>query len=299
MQAQSILPVGQTAPEVLVGGKGLRLAQLQAMGARVAQGFVITAPAFAQTMESANAFAAIRDRIDSIDAQDEMALTAAAQVIAADIAAIPIPAGLTDEILAAYAALGQSLGEANPQVAVRSSAVGEDAKDASFAGQFETYLGVSGPEALFSMCARSGRAFFGARAILYRLRRGLDVATTPMAVVVLELIKARAAGVAFSLDPLTGKRDRIVIEGNFGFGESVVQGVVTPDRVVVDKEDSRVMTRAVADETVISVFDAGAGLVVEQPMPDAMRNQPVLTEAAAQAIAAAVRSVETAHSTKS
>ena len=113
-----------------------------------------------------------------------------------------------------------------------------------------------------------------------------------MAVVVLELVNARAAGVAFSADPLTGKRDRIVIESNWGYGESVVQGVVTPDRAIVDKADLRVLDEVVSEKVIVSVFDPSKGLVVEIPTPQLFRKQAVLSAEEIQSIAQAVRSVE-------
>jgi len=113
-----------------------------------------------------------------------------------------------------------------------------------------------------------------------------------MAVVVLELVNARAAGVAFSADPLTGKRDRIVIESNWGFGESVVQGVVTPDRAIVDKADLRVLDETVSEKVIVSVYDPSQRLVVEIPTPELFRNQAVLSTEEIQSIAQAVRSVE-------
>jgi phosphoenolpyruvate synthase/pyruvate phosphate dikinase len=108
-------------------------------------------------------------------------------------------------------------------VAVRSSAAGEDAATASFAGQYESYLGVIGADAVLTAVRRAWSSLFVARALTYRARQKQHFRETPMGVGVLRLVHARCAGVAFSAHPVSGKRDRFVIEASWGWGDSVVQ----------------------------------------------------------------------------
>lgn len=283
--------IREPADEAAVGGKGRRLYELTAMGASVPNGFTVTAAAFSDFVQTTRLDAAIGDKLTRLDVGDEAAIRAGSAGIVAMIADADLPSDLAQIICDAYDALCFQSGTLRLKVAVRSSAIGEDAKDASFAGQFETFLGVAGHEALIAHVKKVWASLFNERAILYRLKNGLPH-DAPMAVVVLELADARSAGVAFSVDPLTGKRDRITIEGNWGFGESVVQGVVTPDRAAVDKADLRILDYVVADKTTVSVFDPDTRLVVEEPAPARFRKARVLGDAEVDAIARAVRSVE-------
>ena len=133
---------------------------------------------------------------------------------------------------------------------------------ASFAGIFDTYLGVSGPDRVLNAVRQCWASLFSTRAVACRLRAGTHHRDMPMAVGVIELIHARASGVAFSAHPVTGKTDRIVIETSWGWGEAVVQGLVTPDHIEVGKADGRVLKYQVADKTVVSAFDYAVGRVV-------------------------------------
>lgn len=135
-------------------------------------------------------------------------------------------------------------------------------------------------------------SLFTDRAVAYRIRAGIHHRAMPMAVGVVELINARSSGVAFSIHPVTGNRDRIVVEANWGWGEAVVQGLVTPDHIEIGKTDHRVLRYDNADKQVISAFDYAAGRVVEMPMPTRLQQRPVLTDDEIAAIAQAVQTVE-------
>jgi len=113
-----------------------------------------------------------------------------------------------------------------------------------------------------------------------------------MGVGVLELVPAEAAGVAFSVHPVTGRPDRIVVECSFGWGEAVAQGIVTPDRVEVDKSDGRILRYDVATKTVVSTFDSALGRVAETEMAAGMRDRRVLDDEHIAAVVAAVVAVE-------
>ena len=131
--------------------------------------------------------------------------------------------------------------------AVRSSAVAEDLAGASFAGQYDSILGVTGFEEIAGALLRCWASFFNPHALQYR--RDRNIRDFRGAVVVQRLIPADAAGVCFTLDPVSGASDRVVVNSNFGLGESVVSGRVTPDTFVVDKLSRRVIDRQVATKT--------------------------------------------------
>lgn len=143
------------------------------------------------------------------------------------------------QVLAAYDRLGT-----NTVVAVRSSATGEDGRDASFAGMNKTITNVSGPEDVVDAVMRCWKSLFSPRVITYRKSRGF-VAAPEMAVAVQQMLAPDEAGVAFTADPSTGERDRIVIEAAFGQGEVVVSGSVQPDTYVVDKDTMKVLDRTI------------------------------------------------------
>ena len=183
--------------------------------------------------------------------------------------------------------------------AVRSSATGEDAADASFAGIFDTYLGVSGRRGCSTPCGTCWGSLFTGRALAYRLRKGISHHAMPIAVGVIELIHARASGVAFSVHPVTGKPDRVVIETNWGWGEAIVQGVVDPDHIEVGKSDGRMLRYDVAHKRIVSAFDFAEGRVTEIDMPAKLADRQVLDEEQVGAIADAVSRSRSTTATRS
>ncbi len=142
-------------------------------------------------------------------------------------------------------------------MAVRSSATAEDTEAASFAGMNETFLNVRGPDEVVDAVRRCWSSLFGARTVFYRAKQGFGQADMDIAVVVQIQILSTRAGVMFTIDPASGDRDRLVIEGSLGLGESVVSGQVSPDRYVVDKETLHILKRDVKRKE----------LVIE-PLPD-------------------------------
>jgi phosphoenolpyruvate synthase/pyruvate phosphate dikinase len=137
--------------------------------------------------------------------------------------------------------------------AVRSSAVDEDGAAASFAGQHETYLNISGAEAIIEAITRCWESARSERALDYRRRQGLSADHLQLAVFVQQLVAADVAAVAFSANPVTGDRNEIVINASWGLGESIVGGTVTPDTFFVRKADLAVTRRLVADKQRMTV----------------------------------------------
>ena len=262
-----------------VGAKMARLGTLRRLGLEVPDGFAVTVDAFRQFL----AHDGLDARIDACLAQlaepDDLATTEqVSKRIRALVEGAPVDASLSATIGDAYEELCFRCFEVEVPVAVRSSATGEDSAETSFAGQYESYLGIAGKHGVIDAVRRVWSSLFVARAITYRARHRLAFRDTPMAVGIVRLVHARCAGVAFSAHPVTRKRDRIVVEGSWGWGEAVVQGLVEPDHVEIDKETGRVLDYATADKRVISTFSAEDGIVGEREMPERFRNTACLTD---------------------
>jgi pyruvate, water dikinase len=276
-----------------VGPKIARLGTLRASGVEVPDGFAITTTTFERFL-AGNDLGRRVDRelalvsdIDSI-----LELEAASLRVRELIEQAPMECALESALRDAYDELCFRHGDVSLPVAVRSSAAGEDAATASFAGQYESYLGVIGAEAVLTAVRRAWSSLFVARALAYRSRQKQHFRETPMGIGVLRLVQARCAGVAFSAHPVSGKRDRFVIEGSWGFGESVVQGTVEPDSVEVDRIDGRVLSHRVGDKRVASLFDPARGGITERPLPTRFQRAQCLTPDMIGALWKAVSEIE-------
>jgi pyruvate,water dikinase len=274
------------------GAKMGRLAEMARDGLSIPLAFAVTIDGFREHIAETGLDETIDRHLDGMDADDSTAVEVSAEAIRASFRETAISPALAEEIEEAYEELSDRCSDLNVPVAVRSSATGEDSSDASFAGIFDTYLGISGAQATLNAVRDCWASLFTTRAVDYRLKRGISHRDMPMAVGVVELVHARASGVAFSVHPVTGKSDRIVIEANWGWGEAVVQGLVTPDHVEVGKADGRILKHDVSRKDIVSAFDFAAGVVVEIPMPTRLRERACLDEEQISAIAAAVLEIE-------
>jgi phosphoenolpyruvate synthase/pyruvate phosphate dikinase len=261
-----------------VGPKIARLGTLRASGIEVPDGFAITTAAFERFLTEDGLGLKIERELAEVSDIENLAATEAASVrIRHLIEQAPIGCAFEGALRDAYDELCFRHGDVGLPVAVRSSAAGEDAATASFAGQYESYLGVIGAEAVVAAVRRAWSSLFVTRALAYRARQKQHFRQTPMGVGVLRLVHARCAGVAFSAHPVNGKRDRFVIEASWGWGESVVQGTVEPDSVEVDRNDGHTLSYRIGDKRVASLFDPARGGVTEQPLPERFQRSPCLT----------------------
>ena len=267
-----------------VGPKMARLGQLAADGWRVPDGYAVTAASLDGWLP-APARGELA-RLFTAPAPGHSELTRLAERARSLIESQPLPPWLEDAVAAAHARLASRTGRgAGLRVAVRSSAVGEDGRAASFAGQYETYLGVSGVTDVLLHVRRCWASGFSAHALAYRRRFGGPVfgSTGParghdLAVGVLELVDARSAGVVFTLDPVTGDRRVCVVEANWGFGESVVSGQVTPDHWTVDRASGRVLSARVGAKLTWASFSPADGQVTLSPLPAELAGRACLSE---------------------
>ncbi len=277
----------------LAGSKMGRLTELHRAGVEVPQGFAVTVDAYLRHCAGSGLDTKIESVLGALGgAPTDAEVEAASKEIRALFEATPMAGALAAEITEAYDELSLRCVEVNAPTAVRSSATGEDAADASFAGIFDTYLGVSGAQRVLDAVRQCWGSLFTSRALAYRLRKDISHHAMPIAVGVIELIHARASGVAFSVHPVTGKPDRVVIETSWGWGEAIVQGLVNPDHVEVGKSDGRVLKYDVAHKTVVSSFDFADGRVVEMDMPERLADRKVLDDEQITAVTDAVKAIE-------
>jgi pyruvate,water dikinase len=194
-----------------------------------------------------------------------------------------MPPELRDEIAAAYSELAERMEEELPSVAVRSSALDEDGDVASFAGQFDTYLNISGVERVLRgimRCWASGRS---ERILAYREQHGLSNEGIGVGVLIQDLVAADSAAVVFSANPLTGNRDEAVINASYGLGESIVSGTVTPDTIVVRKMDRAVVEYHVGAKRQMTIRVPSG--TVEVPVPHLLQHQHAITDRQAMQLA--------------
>ena len=261
------------------GPKMARLGQLAADGWRVPDGYAVTAAALDRWLPAAARGELAR--LFTAPAPGHGELTRLAGQARALVESQPLPSWLEDAVADAQARLQARTGRGNGlRVAVRSSAVSEDGHAASFAGQYETYLGVSGAADVLLHIRRCWASGFSAHALAYRQRFGgaAPVRVHDLAVGVLELVDARSAGVAFTVDPVTGDHGVCVVEGNWGFGESVVSGQVTPDHWTVDRASGRIRSARVGAKLTWAAFSPVDGRVVLSPLPDDLTGQACLSD---------------------
>jgi pyruvate, water dikinase len=257
------------------GGKGANLGELTAAGLPVPPGFVVGAPAYAAFCEESGLRERISARLAGLDVEDTAALEQASKEVRKDVEGEPLPEWLAQRIRDAYADLVGTDSEA--PVAVRSSATAEDSESASFAGMNETLLNVRGAENLLDAVRACWASLFGGRTIYYRAKRGFGQADMDIAVVVQRQIQSTRSGVMFTIDPSTGDRDHLVIEGAFGLGEAVVSGSVSPDRYVVNKDGLHIDRREVRRKELAIVSLPGGGTETRE-LDEWEGRKPVLSD---------------------
>ena len=224
----------------LVGGKCASLGELfhtlAPQGVRAVDGFATTCEAYRLLIESDGLGKRLRELMNGLNHEDLKALHSAGREARALMLDTPLPSSVHDAIISAYQRLTDRVGR-NCEVAVRSSATAEDLPEASFAGQQDTILNVRGEERLIDACHRCFASLWTDRAISYRAARGFDHFDVSLAIGVQPMVRSDQAcsGVMFTLDTESGFRDVVVINGAWGLGEAIVQGMATPDEWIVFK----------------------------------------------------------------
>ncbi len=232
-EGPTVLGLGECHDAGLVGGKAINLAHLVGAGFPVPDGFVVTTEAFRRGAGCGGA----------------------------------VPAEVRAEILEAYRRMG------SPGVAVRSSATAEDLAAASMAGQYETFLDVSGEAELLDSVRRCWAALDSPRTRAYLAEHGIDPACVAMAVVVQRMVPANVAGVLFTANPRTGSREEMLLEASWGLGEAVVSGKVQPDTLILDRATGAVKSCTIGDKAVW----VEPGSRAERPVPEDRRRAACLS----------------------
>jgi pyruvate,water dikinase len=279
----------------LVGGKnaslGEMLRELGGRGVPVPDGFAITATAYRMLLAS-GLEQSIRKNLTGLNVRNIPDLRRRGAAVRALVLKTPFPERLTHDILAAYRTLERREGR-NVPVAVRSSATAEDLPDASFAGQQETYLNIRGEHALLAACHEAFASLFTDRAISYRAEKKFSHFAVALSIGVQKMVRSDkgCSGVVFSLDTETGFRDAVVINGSWGLGDTIVQGMVNPDEYVVFKPTLALRKHAVigkklGNKKVKEIYATGGARPVKL-VPVALRDQQrfVLTDREAEQLA--------------
>ncbi len=253
----------------IVGGKNASLGEMINSGLPVPPGFAITAFSYERYIQekkiAEQIYKVIKETVT--DPNDPKQYDVASKKIRELIEKTPMPKDIEDAIRTAYKDLNKRLELKDTFVAVRSSATAEDLPDASFAGQQETYLNVKGADDLIDKVRKCWSSLFTPRAIFYRNEKGFPHEKVFISVGVQKMVNSGCAGVMFTINPVTGNRDEIVIEGNYGLGETVVSGAVNPDDFVVDKATTTIKERRIARKTVEYIRDPKTGKTVHLEIP--------------------------------
>lgn len=276
----------------LLGGKFASLAEMMDAGFAVPPGFGITTAAYRYFMQDAGLAemaVRVRETARAVTLPEIKNLTAD---LTAAIASAPLPSDLEAAIRAGYARLEETAGHAGLPVAVRSSGEAEDLAGASFAGQYDTYLWISGADAVLRNVRACWASMFG-EAVLSYLQEGASVGPdAAICVGIQQMVEARAAGVMFTLDPLNGDRSKIVMEACWGLGEGVVKGDVNPSRLVLDKVTFEMIKREIASQTEEYRFDPASGTVGLLPVSAERQQAACLSDAEAVALAQLAKHIE-------
>ncbi len=271
----------------LVGGKnaslGEMIANLTARGVRVPSGFAITADAYRRFIEDNGLRSQLTTLLAGISNTDVADLAVRGAKIRALFEQAVLPDDVVSAISASYSLMEQEYGN-GCLVAVRSSATAEDLPQASFAGQQETFLCISGIDQILKACVKAYASLFTDRAISYRIDQGFDHLDGALAIGVQKMVRSDLAssGVVFTLDTESGHPDVVLISSSYGLGELVVQGAVNPDQCYVHKPTLKQGFRPILKKTVGSkehfLAYGDDGVLIERETPTHLKQQFSLTD---------------------
>ena len=254
----------------LIGGKNASLGELIKADIPVPPDFSVTTEAYTEFFGGSGIEGKVREILCRIDPQNMASLEEGSKTIRDLMTQAPLPRRIEEEICSNYQALANAIDVADLPVAIRSSATAEDMPGASFAGQQDTFLWVCGSEEVLEKVKLCMSSLFGPRAIAYRTKMGFPHEKVLISVGVQKMVDAKSAGVMFTLNPINGDPSKVVIEGNWGLGESVVSGLVNPDRFVVDKV-AKEIERNLSLKGLECIYDPKRNEVVHVDIPPERR----------------------------
>ncbi len=240
----------------IAGGKGANLGEMYNAKIPVPNGFVVTSHAYFDFIKLHSLDKQIQDIIKVTNVNDPNELLQASKKIQSLINRKPFPDTLANEIMKSYKKLCEYSGLKDVPVAVRSSATAEDLPDASFAGQQETYLNVVGESNVVERVKDCWASLFTPRAIFYREKQHYDHMKVGIAVPIQKMINSLISGIMFTANPVTGDKSEIIVECIWGLGEYIVQGKVTPEQYIVDKNTFEIKATEKINQTLQLVRSA-------------------------------------------
>jgi rifampicin phosphotransferase len=274
-------PEAAAAGGALVGGKGANLIVLTAADFAVPRGFVVTSQAYQQFLSSADW---LREAVTELDYSRPDRLCEQCAEIRRRFVNSALPESVRYEIALAFKQMECGA------FAVRSSSTFEDLAQAAFAGQHDTYLNVRGFEQILDRVRACFASLWEDRAVLYRHHQGFSQLQARMAVVVQQQIECDVAGVAFSIDPVGGRMDRMIIDANYGLGESVVSGEGEVDHFEIDEASLKIVARSIGHkEHQIVATDAG---VQQRTVSTELANRACLSDEQIVGIATLLKQVQ-------
>lgn len=278
---------------VSFGGKSSTLGELIAAEIPVPPGFAVSTTAFHAFVEGAGLEGMIAGETARMSPDDVDSVGATSHAISQAMRSAPVPEAVRGEVVRRYAELSEEAGVDEPPVAVRSSALGEDSQDATFAGQQESYLWVRGADHVCDAVRDCWVSLYSPPAMTYRARLEPGAESTPaMGVAVQLMVDAEVSGVMFTCNPVTGDPSMVAVNASWGLGLAVVGGEVTPDDYLVSKVTREVVREHVHAKDVEYLPDAGGRGAVRVDVPGERREIPCLDRPALDALVALGRLVE-------
>ena len=276
----------------LVGGKNASLGEMLKAGIRVPPGFAVTTDSYLEFITAAGIKDKIYTRLADLNPDNVEALNRASRDAQEWIRKATMPEAVRQAVEDGYLRLCEKCSVESVPVAVRSSATAEDLPTASFAGQQDTYLWIQGADPVVSHAQNCWASLYTPRAIAYRIKNGFPHEKVLISVGVQKMVNAKAAGVMFTLNPINGDISKVLIEGNWGLGETVVSGSVNPDKFVVDKVMLEINERTVSTKHIECIYDLAKGKVIEADVDQDMQCTCCLTDNEIKMLVRAAKNIE-------
>jgi phosphoenolpyruvate synthase/pyruvate phosphate dikinase len=274
------------------GGKSANLGELLAGGLDVPAGFAVAADAFRAFLATTGLDGTIATAMARAASGNVDDGAAASKAIGEAMRFAPLPDELRDELAERHHELVRAHGGEEPPIAVRSSAIGEDSEDATFAGQQESFLWLRGLEQLCDAVRDCWASLYTARAIGYRAALGMGGEEPAMGVTVQVMVDAEVSGVLFTCNPVSGDPSVVAVDASWGLGTAVVSGEITPDHYLVSKVTGELVRRTVHPKPVEHVPHASGGGTVRREVPRERRDVPCLDDDALAALVGVAQNVE-------
>ncbi|MBE9523446.1 MAG: phenylphosphate synthase subunit beta [Proteobacteria bacterium] len=276
----------------LVGGKNASLGEMIKASIHVPPGFAVTTDSYLNFITETGVKDKIYDILSHLQPDDVDALNKASAEIQGLINNASMNSEVQSAIERSYSQLCEKCAIKDLPVAVRSSATAEDLPTASFAGQQDTYLWVEGTKKVIDSVQRCWASLFTPRAIDYRNKNGFPHEKVLISVGIQKMVNSRAAGVMFTLNPTNGDPSKVVIEGNWGLGETVVGGTVNPDKFVVDKVVMETNEKTISAKHIKCVYDPDKGEVVNIDVEQDMQSKCCLDDREIKELAKIAKEIE-------